>query len=223
MRIIDKHTDFYDYLQYVYHDNSLSFDRRNSFVLSKKTIFDYLRTMYCTAQTKIGRHFFLKLQVCNTIWLFLGTVTKEDRYNILDYSLELLANWKNYNLPRKLIDLELIEFPFFVLRSIISKSTSQEEKTKDLIQSVNNQNYNVYVNLSTCIFQKGDDSLIERDIPILISCGIAEIIDPLSMYQALEEYFSLEKQDKERTESIGLTNNEKIENHGFDLKTSFRK
>ena len=222
MRIIDKNTDFYDYLQYVYYDNSITFDRRNSFVLSKEMICDSLRAMYCTAQTKIGKHFFLKLQVCNTIWLFSGTVTKEDSYNILDYSLELLTYWKNYNLPRKLIDLELIEFPFFVLRNILLKGVSQEEKTKDLVQSINNQDYNTYAKLSKCEFLRGDRSYIERDIPVLISSGIAEFIDPLSIYQALEEYFSLEKQEKERTESIGLTNNEKIENHGFDLKTSFR-
>ena len=51
---------------------------------------------------------------------------------------------------------------------------------------------------------------------------MADYIDPLEMFLSLEEYFSLEKQANERSESIGLTDKERIENHGFSTKTSFR-
>lgn len=38
MRIIDKNSDFYDYFQNIYYDNSLTFDRRSSFILTKEMI-----------------------------------------------------------------------------------------------------------------------------------------------------------------------------------------
>ncbi len=51
---------------------------------------------------------------------------------------------------------------------------------------------------------------------------MAGCINPLDIYLAFDEYFSLEKQAQERTESVGITDKERIENHGFDVKTSFR-
>jgi hypothetical protein len=53
-------------------------------------------------------------------------------------------------------------------------------------------------------------------------CGIQEIIPAQDVYQSLEEYFSLEQQSAERRESVGLTDKDKIINHGFDITTSFR-
>lgn len=51
---------------------------------------------------------------------------------------------------------------------------------------------------------------------------MAKCIDPLEIYLSLEEYFLLEKSSLERVSSINITDKEKIENHGFDVKTSFR-
>ncbi len=69
---------------------------------------------------------------------------------------------------------------------------------------------------------KGDNTRVEKHIPLLKACGIAKCVDPLEVFLSFEEYFSLEKSSAERTASVGLTNLEKIGNHGFDLKTSFR-
>ena len=41
MRIIDKNTDFYDYYQNIYPDDSLIFDRTDSFLLSKEDLCGY--------------------------------------------------------------------------------------------------------------------------------------------------------------------------------------
>ena len=38
MRIIDKNTDFYDFYQDVYRDDTFTFDRRDSYILSKEMI-----------------------------------------------------------------------------------------------------------------------------------------------------------------------------------------
>jgi len=75
------------------------------------------------------------------------------------------------------------------------------------------------------ITQKGLSPFDKRDepaIPILSELGFAGCINPLDIYLAFEEYFSMEKTVNERSESIGLTNDEKVENHGFNLKDSFR-
>ena len=63
---------------------------------------------------------------------------------------------------------------------------------------------------------------IERHIPLLKACGVANCIDAHDVYLALEEYFSLEKSASERREPIGTTDIDKIESHGFDKKVSFR-
>ena len=62
----------------------------------------------------------------------------------------------------------------------------------------------------------------EKSFPILKACGIGNLIEPIEMFCAIEEFFSLEKTDSERTEAIGSTNDDKIVMHGFDTKTSFR-
>ena len=42
MRIIDKNTDYYDYLQNVYPDDSVVFDRTDSYILHKKDLCEYM-------------------------------------------------------------------------------------------------------------------------------------------------------------------------------------
>ena len=60
MRIIDKNTDFYDYYQNMYPDNSLTFDRTDSFILSKD---DLCRYLYVDKYTRDGDFEYLLLQV----------------------------------------------------------------------------------------------------------------------------------------------------------------
>ena len=75
------------------------------------------------------------------------------------------------------------------------------------------------------VYRSGKNNQYIKDtktIPLLKACGISSYIDPIVLFTSLEEYFLLEKSSLERTESIGLTNNDKIEMHGFDIKTSFR-
>ena len=58
---------------------------------------------------------FLLLQIGHAFWLFLVTITKMDKMDrALDYDIELIANWKNYNKPRKLTALDVISFSYDV-------------------------------------------------------------------------------------------------------------
>jgi hypothetical protein len=45
----------------------------------------------------------------------------------------------------------------------------------------------------------------------------------MEVYQAFDEYFSLEKTASEKIEADGTTDKDRILNHGFDDKVSFRK
>lgn len=230
MRIIDKNKDFYDYLQNVYRDDSITFDRTDSFLLTKEIMCDHLygvgvRSRWYTRGDHPNNHFVL-LQVCNTFWLFLLKVT---RWNITygheeypaDYTVELIASWKNYKKERKLIGLEVVSFSADTTRLFYSR-TLLSDSQKRLVQAVDICDYKINNSINTHTIYRGDGTKVTKHIPLLKACGISNCIDPLSAYLAFEEYFSLERTSSERTASVGITDKEKIENHGFNAKTSFR-
>lgn len=235
MRIIDKNTDFYDYLQNIYRDDSIVFDRTDSFVLTKDEMRNYL-DYYTTLLN--DRFAFCLLQVCNAFWLFLIDVTKTDgKYGdcAKGYSVVLLEKWKNYSKQRMLINLNLISFGWTTTRFIRNRRNHNEfdiskikDNSKVLVDAVNTNNYDIERSINEhTIYLDGwyrdeDNRRIEKHIPLLKASGLAGCIDPQEIYLSFEEYFSSEKTNSERTESIGITDKEKIENHGFDVKASFR-
>ena len=220
MRIIDANTDYYDYLQNIYRDNSLVFDRRDSFVLTKKLLCESLK-VNSWRFTDYSNKNYLLLQICNSFWLFSVDIIKFNDYRPTDYKIKLLRSWKNYDKDRKLISLDVIYFgcipEYYKLKD--------PEKMLDLqIQAIDTNNYRIWRSINRFSICPGNDPnrRIEKHIPLLKACGIAEWIDPLDVYLAFEEYFSLEKSSSERREPIGNTDIDKIESHGFDAKTSFR-
>jgi hypothetical protein len=229
MRILDKNTDFYDYLQRIYPDPTFTFDRTDSFILSKEIM--------CRHLSQVTRHYrpekpqlFMLLQVCNTFWLFLVSVLDQDGWhNTTDYSAKLVTTWKNYNRERVLMDLSIIAFGWEVRQYIYTNSFTNfdEEKvfSKESVlrQAINEKNYRAVNTINSHrIYYGNNDSYVERHLPLLKACGLAPLIDDLDIFLAFEEYFSLEKSENERREPLGATNNDKIERHGFDLKNSFR-
>lgn len=222
MRILDKNNDYYDYHQ-DYADNMHVFDRRGSKLFSKEDFCMMLKWAYYYDQSKYR---FVLFQCGATFWLFLATITKRDTYEVLDYDLELLTTWKNYNAKRKVLSIQNITFSnYFVHRDFRTKDFLYE----DIIKHVNDYK-NAIINNEYCndIGEKIKD-LEKRGknngpstYPLLRACGIAQLIDSQDVYQAIDEHFSLIKTESEKTEAIGTTNNDKIVMHGFDTKTSFR-
>lgn len=232
MRIIDKNTDFYDYLSNVYRDNSITFDRTNSFVLSKETVCNSLETNSEHRWWNKEKHHdynFLLLQVCNTFWLFLVEITELSEFGRpCNFSAELLHTWRNYDKKRELIKLNVISFP--ELRPYgwhtgwVYNKEKITNKIDDIVEAVNQSNYKIEF-YSFRLHKKSlfiNNKEIRKNIPILKASGIAQLINPLDIYLAFEEYFSSEKTASERIYSKGLMDKERIENHGFDIKTSFR-
>lgn len=206
MRIIDKNKDFYDYMQYKYFDDTFTFDRTNSYIMTKEDIISYLPLSI--RGTK--KPYYVLLQICHTFWLFELTVAFSDTcYKPIDYSLSLFATWSNFNSKREMLKLSSIEFRWGV-------------KPNDYIYLIDTNDYNEHHIYNKFYIYKGNDKE-ERNIPILKDIGIASVVNAFDIYNALEMYFSEEKTANERTEAIGATNDDKIVAHGFDTKTSFRK
>ena len=220
MRIIDKYNDYYDYLS----DSSdtLVFDRRDSIVWDKKEF----KTYYFTNITSNSKYRFLLLQNGATFWLILATLNED----LSDYSLEVLDTWKDYNKPNALMKIQTIRFhqdyQIYDYRihdynyDLIKKSVPSFRKfitTNDFKVLIYIDKWNDWVTVN------GKSGIVSRDyFPILKSTGIPTVIDPDTMFNAIEEYFSIEKTKSEKTVADGTTNNDKIKNHGFDTKTSFR-
>lgn len=223
LRIIDKNTDFYDYIQGIYRDDTVVFDRTDSFILSKD--------MVCSKLHRAPE--FLLLQVCNTFWLFFVEVTKRNDYGFTsDYAIDYLGGWKNYTAKRELIKMNTISFRGLGFGVLTSYSKTERRfvydkdkvisSTAKIIDAIKTNNYRIEHRLDVGRVIAGDGSWYEKHIPILKECGIVKYINPQDIYLAFEEYFLAEKTASERTESVGITDKEKIENHGFDTKTSFR-
>lgn len=182
---------------------------------------------------------FMLLQVGYTFWLFTLVITEHDEVGRpSDYFVELVRTWKNHSAPRVLISFAHIAFTGGVATLICTYKKNSghlydvkkiEKRSNDLVAAVNQKEFRVICDLSHQRVDTGcrkdmdyAKRFVTRSIPLFISSGFAGKIDPIAMYISLEEYFTSSIQDMERTESIGLTDREKVENHGFDLKTSFR-
>lgn len=226
MKIIDKNYDYYDYLQTP--DDKIVFDRRNSFILTKDKVLDNIGYVRYNRDSKYR---FALLQCGATYWLFLLTITDYEKdawgYNrIGDYSLEFLTSWKNYNKSRKIIDICFISFHnshIFYDHNLKDFSIDKiKSRINDLKNSIDTNDYEEERNLTVSFISVTKWNDTKKDIPLLKACGIAQLVEPTDIFYAIEEHFSLEKSESERTEAVGTTNNDKITMHGFDTKTSFR-
>jgi hypothetical protein len=222
MRIIDKNTDFYDYYQNIYKDDTFVFDRRDSFLLTKEMLCSYLYISkyysWISRQYKYNPFYFVLLQICNTFWLFVIEVIEIDNYDkVKKYNIELLCQWKNYSKLRKLCELSIIDFYHYIR----DDKDNIYGNINTFINDVNINNYKLKKIINEQTIYNGNEK-IKKHIPLLKACGIANCIDAHDVYLAFEEYFSLEKSSMERREPIGTTDIDKIESHGFDKKISFR-
>ena len=224
MRIIDTQHDFYDYLQDS--TDTLVFDRRNSFLITKEYLCSSITSININRYNFVDTYKFLLLQCGATYWLILMNITDYEFNIIKNYELELLSTWKNYNRPRTTIKLSEIEFYTYIYFNHNTEIYSGIlNHVKDLQDAIDNNDIRREYILS--IYEQSRSHkhgfICEtKDIPLLNACGIKNIVDPVDIFTAIEEHFSLKKTEAERIEPIGATNNDKIVMHGFDTKISFR-
>ena len=216
MRIIDKNYDFYDYLQD--YTDTIVFDRSGSILLTKEEMckgFSYLGYRCMSYR-------FILLQCGATYWLCLAHLQFEDMRKaygvpkVIDYNIEVLKMWKNYNKPRHLMKIEVIDFSYkFHLYewTIEDYDYGKILNNSDVLaDAVNHNDYHV------------DYTLTRENKPYLLKAsGFNACIVPQDLFCAIEEHLSLNRSEAERTEPLGATNEDKIVMHGFDTKKSFRK
>lgn len=228
MRIIDKNHDYYDYLQDP--TDTLVFDRRNSFILEKSYICDN----FYFGRNEIDK-LFIRLQCGATFWIFLATATKFEKREYInaekptDFDLELIATWKDYNKPNKLLDINLASigtrfssYDWKARNYEFKRDKVTPEAAIGYFDSLDSRNLTNVSTLRRTIDTKNGWEAKFYTIPLLCASGIADIISPIDIFCAIEEYFSIEKSSVEKTEPMGATNDDKIIMHGFDTKTSFR-
>ena len=213
MRIIDNKHDFYDYLQDP--TDTVVFDRRNSFLLTKEIMCDKL---FQRGYLKDNRERHILIQCGATFWLIKVTILKQNDLGWPEnYIAHLMVSWKNYNKPNKLLSIESID-PHTWYYCLKEK---RKQTVDDVIAAIDHNDYRVLSIINKHrIWHANKETTYE--IPILKASGLAPVIDPLEMFCAIEEYFSREKTMAETTEPKGITNDDKITMHGFDTKTSFR-
>lgn len=215
MRIIDNKHDFYDYLQDP--TDTVVFDRRNSFLLTKEIMCDKLyQGVYRYLEKNKERY--ILIQCGATFWLVKAEILKQNHLGWPEnYALTLMASWKNYNKPNKLLAIESIE-PHTWYYCLKGK---RKQTVDDVIAAIDHNDYRLLATINKhCTWNR--DKKTTYEIPILKASGLASVIDPLEMFCSIEEYFSREKTMAETTEPKGITNDDKITMHGFDTKTSFR-
>ena len=234
MRIIDKNTDYYDYLQNS--DDTIVFDRRGSYLLTKDRLCEvlvpaYYNNIYTKDRQIQEKHNYkyLLLQCGATFWLILLYDVRYNNYGRpTEYKMELLTIWKDYTKSRGVLVLDEISFKYDTLVSQKESKTHYgfiKSNVSRMVDAIKSNNLSSISHLNGVeVSKKAKNKWIHeiRTIPILTACGIADIIDPVDIFTAIEEHFSLLKTESERIDPIGATNNDKIEMHGFDTKLSFR-
>jgi hypothetical protein len=231
MQIIDKNKDFYDFLQFQYGiDKSRTYDRRGSIILTQSKLIKFLLghndKLFISDNTKYGSNVKYDIQFILECGNIQYVIKIEDIKAL--YNAESIIEWegkyillKEFNEFLHLFDATPISiFCLEVNRTIIYKSKRfnkwfnwkksknwNDVKLNDLVNKEKKDN-----------IKKNPDKLLIN--PILKDSKIPSIIPAEKIMQGLELYFSSLNEDK--TINISLTDNDKLINHGFDKRWSFR-
>jgi len=229
MQIIDKNKDFYDFLQFQYGiDKSRTYDRRGSVVLTQSKLIKFL----------LGDHDKLFISENDN-----GLNTKYDIQFILEcgniqyvieiedikatYIAESVIEWegkyillKEFNEFIHLFDVA----PISIFCLEINRTRIYGSKRYQLYYRRKPKNWND-AKLYDLINKEKKDNIKKYPNkllinPILKDSKIPSIIPAEKIIQGLELYFSSLNEDK--TINISLTDNDKLINHGFDKRWSFR-
>ncbi len=228
MKIIDRNSDYYDYLWQQNGDDEVVFDRRGSVLLSKQTLCDAINCgdgcyrivngkkrfipllpyNFFPWEKKNGEPFFLFVLAAgfNFFVIKLSFLRYEENTNLLiDFSMELICSRKWYEYKGEPLNLYTVDSKAFA----VDKLSAEEWRKANL----SNCNFCPLLNLS--------GELERCPIPILRDAGFASIIPPEEIYCGIDEYLLASKNDV-NAESAGLSDADKAVNHGFDKRTSFR-
>lgn len=210
MRIIDKYKDYYDFFGHKSEDKTLVYDRRGSTPLNKETVLFHIYRYSRDNSVTFGLQAGFKLFILEALHLQADYDPKTRKLQYVAGDLQLVDSIDNFNWagqPLQFVDLKLPYTRFnnrwYTYRSAWDRSYQNQLKTVPVMRKKDNG--------------QPDEPLAEK--PLLCDTAIPALIPPFEIYKNLEMYISSLKTEK--TVDIA-TNDEKIINHGFDMKSSFR-
>jgi hypothetical protein len=207
MLIVDKNDDFYDHYSHIYGvDKQIVFDRRGSIIISDEIFCTDIRINY-------RRHFDRIMYLLEVgykqylIELTDITITKGKGLSLYDDKIKFDAVlFKTFDEQKHLFDKEMtlckIHVPYDY-RFYYNRKDSLKDKIKDIkLQEIKILDNHVF------------------KLPILKDTKLTKILDAETIWKDLNVYVSSCGNDKDV--AIINTDKDKIVNHGFDTKTSFR-
>lgn len=212
MQILDKNKDFYDFYQNIYIDKTSTFDRRKSVYFHKE---DWNHFFYNSEREYV--YYVLRVGYSRYLYKITYTDVSFDKWclsgHLNNYKVELVKYWKNYD--------NLVDFEFGIVEELKSygyrdKKYFNSQKYKNYEKQEIDALYNPKIGKNYAY------SNMLKGYPILCESGIASCTDPHQLFMDIEEWLSAQKERELRTESKGITDKQKIMNHGFDTRESFR-
>ena len=214
MYIICKEKDYYDYVGYTNETENITFDRRNMKVYKRGTeAFDY-SSFGSFINSVLGDRDeeYLFLWIGYHIYVFKikasGTRYEYTKYNKI---LSSKFNWEVELVDKRICYDVKHKFPIeFMFRK---NSWWHKEDDKEIKES----------SVSNWDLEEFDNNPLEKDykVPILKETFIPSFVPAEEAYYAIEEWLISQYNDVDQ-ESRGLTDIDKVINHGFDKKISFR-
>lgn len=239
MRILCKEKDYYDHIGFSsgYGSEDVIFDRRDFTVYEKdenhvpNRWLDHPRYDECSiAREALNRGYgsyepnaILAIVVGFNVYAF-KIFNKDIDHG--KYSIEFIGMRKCYELnlgsPLKMFKLETRPFGKLTTHKEWAERWKLERKDKkrdfetDAFLNGNPANWE-FKPLFTNRWSKD----IDKSFPILKNTSFPKYMDAKEVYYAIEDWLIAQHNDVDQ-ESKGLTDIDKVENHGFDKKISFR-
>lgn len=214
MKILCNEKDFYDYVSLASDD--VVFDRRRKACLTKEDETIIFKTVIENSYSPIG---FLGVFFGHTLYIYkIEEHTKDGKLRQsrrsttekYEYVIELMATKHLYDFNNEApIIFYSIDLPFTIrFRPYFKKEKDYTEAIINEIENGNPKNWK---------FKQID---VGQGYPILKNTFLAAL-NPFDVHHSIESWLISKHNDKD-CESEGLTDLDKIENHGFDKKSSFR-
>jgi hypothetical protein len=201
MYIIDKNKDYYDYYKSIYGiDKTITYDRRGSTVLSEQKLLKFISNCVVDSPSSV-LYFILEVGTIQYLFRVKMYYKRADKYSFPEpYKGEFSLNnvFKDH---KHYFKKEISLVPVKTNRGYwwskqheneVAKSWGEIEVLKDRVV----------------------------DNPIVADTSIPSFIDPKDIWIELTNFISSKYNDK--TVDIVNTDIDKVVNHGFDKKSSFR-
>ena len=236
MKILCKEKDFYDYIGYAseYGTEDITFDRRNMSMIKQGT--DPADNETCgyfiNVLLETGKLADIGLWIGFDLYIFrireisnrkektnIGEILSKD----FKWKVDLICHRKAYdvkhNMPIEFIIINngISSWYYWKNKNYKFWSSNYEVKYDDF--SLRDNEYKTG-NINNWKI-KHFDFFEENTIPILRNTWVPSYVDAQTAYYNIEEWLIAQHNDVDQ-ESKGLTDTDKVINHGFDKKASFR-